>query len=153
MEPIGGEVRRAAGRFGPALGMAELVAAWPSVVGPSVARNAWPARIARDGTLHAATSSAAWAFELAQLAPQILERLRQELGAAAPAGIRFAVGRLPEHGSEDPAEPAARPPAPGPEERRLAAALTAGLGDEELRELVARAAAASLARAPHNRPV
>ena len=30
----------------------------------AIAANAWPARIARDGTLHVATSSSAWAFEL-----------------------------------------------------------------------------------------
>ena len=45
-----------------------------------VAANAWPARIARDGTLHVNTSSSAWAFELGQLAPTILERLSEKLG-------------------------------------------------------------------------
>jgi hypothetical protein len=153
MEPIGGHVRREVGRFGPALGTAELVSAWPDAVGPSVARNAWPARLARDGTLHVATSSAAWAFELAQLAPQIVERLRSALGADAPPRLRFAVGPLPERGAEAAAESPATPPQPGPEERRQAAVLTAGLADEELRELVARAAAASLAQAAHGRSV
>ena len=32
--------------------MTELVAAWPDAVGETVAANAWPARLARDGTLH-----------------------------------------------------------------------------------------------------
>jgi hypothetical protein len=153
MEPIGDEVRREVGRFGPSFGMAELVAAWPEAVGPAVARNAWPARIARDGTLHVATSSSAWAFELAQLAPQIGERLRAALGKGAPASLRFAAGHLPEPGSEAREEVSRDIPQPGPEERRLAASLTAGMADEELRELVARAAAASLARGAPGRSV
>ena len=65
IERIGNEVERELGRFGPAAGMAELLRAWPDAVGEEIARNAWPARIARDGTLHVATSSSAWAFELA----------------------------------------------------------------------------------------
>jgi hypothetical protein len=153
MEPIGGEVRREVGRLGPALGTADIVAAWPDAVGPAVARNAWPARLARDGTLHVATSSSAWAFELAQLAPQIGERLRAALGKDAPKGLRFAAGPLPERGPEARESGSRDVPQPGPEERRLAASLTAGMADEELRELVARAAAASLARAPHGRSV
>ena len=75
--------------------MPELLEAWPGAVGEMVAANAWPARIARDGTLHVNTSSSTWAFELAQLAPTIAERLRQELGESAPKALRFAVGHLP----------------------------------------------------------
>ena len=153
MEPIGPDVRREVGRFGPSAGAAEIVAAWPEAVGPAVARNAWPARLARDGTLHVATSSSAWAFELAQLAPDIEERLRAALGTDAPAGLRFAPGPLPEAGAGGAAAQAPEIPRPGPEELRLAAAAAAEIADEELRELVARAAAASLARAPHGRSV
>ena len=74
-ERIGDGVKRELGRFGAAGAMAEVVEAWPALVGEQIARNAWPARIARDGTLHVATSSSAWAFELGQLAPELLERL------------------------------------------------------------------------------
>jgi hypothetical protein len=153
MEPIGDEVRREVGRFGPAAGVAQIVEVWPEAVGPAVARNAWPARVSRDGTLHVATSSSAWAFELAHHAPEIRGRLQAALGEAAPAGLRFAAGPLPERGAEAGAEAAAPTVRPGPQERRLAASLTAGLADEELRELVARAAAASLARAAPGRSV
>lgn len=151
MERVARGVERELGRFGPAGTIAAVVEAWPAAVGPAVARNAWPARIGREGTLYVSTSSAAWAFELGQLAPDVLGRLRESLGEAAPSGLRFAVGPLPEP-SGDKAAPAARArPSPGPAERELAAALTAGLADEELRELVARAAAASLARAAASR--
>src|SRR2546427_13058353 len=110
MERIGDAVRTELGRFGTAGSMADLVAAWPRVVGETLAANAWPARIARDGTLHVAASSSVWAFELGQLEGEILPRLREVLGKAAPRRLKFVPGPLPE------APPAAserrRPPLP-----------------------------------------
>lgn len=153
MEPIGQDVRRELGRFGTEGVIADVVAAWPAAVGETVARNAWPARVSRDGTLHVATASSAWAYELSQLAPNVLKSLRAAVGEAAPSSLRFAVGPLPEPSPDSGPEGAAPPLEPGPEERELASALTAGLADSELRELVARAAAASLARAGHGRSV
>ena len=150
MEPIGGDVRRELSRFGPAAGMSELVAAWPAVVGDAIARNAWPARIGRDGTLHVATESSAWAFELAQLEPTLLGRLREAVGGAAPARMRFAVGRLPEP-SRDEQAPRAAPVQPSEATLETARELAAGIAGEELRETVARAAALSLARAGSGR--
>ena len=55
--------------------MAELVERWPGAVGSQIARFAWPARIARDGTIHVATSDSVWAFELGQRAEEIGGRL------------------------------------------------------------------------------
>src|SRR3954465_15658289 len=89
-------------RFGAQGAMPEVVEAWPDAVGPMVAANAWPARIARDGTLHVNTSSSSWACELGQLGPEIESRLAEKLGEKAPKAVRFAVGHLPE-----PASPAA----------------------------------------------
>ena len=145
-QPIGGEVRRELSRYGPAAGMADIVRVWPELVGEEVARNAWPARIARDGTLHVHTSSSAWAFELGQLAPTILERLRETLPEASTRALRFAVGHLPEPEPTSAERAGPEAPKPGPRERAAAAELTASLTDPELRELVARAAAASLAK-------
>ena len=76
-ERIGDDVRRELARFGPAAGMTEIVRAWPGAMGDQIMRNAWPARLARDGKLHVATSSSAWAFELAQLESKLLARLRE----------------------------------------------------------------------------
>jgi hypothetical protein len=151
MQRIGEQIGRELGRFGPAAGMAELVAAWPAAVGEAIARNAWPARLGADRTLHVATSSSAWAFELTQLAPDLLERLRQAAPEAAPRKLRFAVGRLPE--PDDPAlsAPSEQAVAAGPQERAAAVRLAAGIADADLRELVARAAAAGLARAGSSR--
>jgi hypothetical protein len=151
IERIGTEVERELARFGPAAGMAELVAAWPAAVGATIARHAWPARLGQDGTLHVAAESSLWAFELAQLAPTVLEALRAELGAAAPQRVRFAPGMLPEPPSPRAPGPAASVPRPGPREREEAEALTAEISDDDLRRLVARAAAASLARGAADR--
>jgi hypothetical protein len=150
---IASDVQRQLERFGPAAGMAAIVGAWPECVGPAVARHAWPSRIARDGTLHVTTSSSSWAFELGQLEPTVRERLAEALDDAAPPKLRFAPGRLPEPDSPAPHTVPAPPPAPGPEELALAAALAAGIEDDRLRELVSRAAAASLARPPDDRAV
>jgi hypothetical protein len=147
MERLDAELRRELDRFGPGEGGTAVISrAWTQSVGETVARNAWPIRLATDGTLHVATSSSTWAFELARLAETILEQLRATLGALAPRTLKFAPGPVPE---PPPALAATVPtPAPAtPEQRAEAAELAAGIGDEELRELVARAAAASLARA------
>lgn len=151
MERIAGDVRGELRRFGPAAGMVEIVTAWPAAVGDGIAANAWPARLAPDGTLHVAADSSAWAFELTQLAPEILARLREALGPDAPAGVRFAPGRLPERGGGATARPSANPPQVGPAEQERARELAKEIGDEELRELVARAAAVSLSRRSSDR--
>lgn len=145
-ERIGDEVLRELGRFGPAEGMTEIVRAWPAAMGEQIARNAWPARISRDGKLHVATSSSAWAFELAQLEPKLLERLGDALGGAPPAGLRFAPGKLPEPSAEDAPDASSTWREPTAEEHELAAAMAAGIEDESLRKIVAKAAAASLSR-------
>jgi len=87
------------------------------------------------------TSSSAWAFELTQLEATI----REKLGEHAPPKLRFVPGPLPEGLTT--AEAASPPTAPEPsdDERVCAAELAAAIGDEKLRNLVARAAAASLA--------
>jgi hypothetical protein len=151
VEQLGGEIRKELSRFGPQGGMPELLEAWPEAVGEMVAANAFPARIARDGTLHVNTSSSAWAFELTQLAPTILERL-QGLGRNAPKAIRFAVGHLPEPAAPADADRAAEVPEPSREALQTAAELAAAIDDEELRERVARAAALSLSKTSSDSP-
>ena len=153
MDRLSDEVARELSRVGggPAGGMARIVDVWRDAVGRTIARNAWPARIARDGTLHVATSSSSWAFELQQLEADILRRLRVTAAASAPEKLRFAVGKLPETGTEDGDDDQKRVREPGPEDVELAHALTAEIGDDELRKLVARAAAQSLANAASDR--
>ena len=151
MERIDGELKRELGRLGPAGGMTEIVAVWPSAVGEAIARQAWPARLARDGTLHVAVSSSLWAFELTQLERELAARLAEELGEEAPKRLRFAPGRLPEPAVPVNPELPLAPFVPTPEQVETAAALTGSMADPDLREVVARAAAASLARAAARR--
>jgi hypothetical protein len=144
-EPIGDEVRRELRRYGPESGLADVVAAWPAAVGPAIAANAWPARIARDRTLHVATSSSAWAFELTQLADTVLARLQEHLPQDCPTSLRFAAGPLPEAGNVS--ETSSSESVPKVDQEALAAGerIAEGIGGDALREAVARAAAASLA--------
>ena len=153
MERIGREVERELARGGSrdAIPLAALTAAWPDVVGDAIARRAWPLRIARDGTLHVATSSSTWANELGFLADEIVERLRARLGPDASSRLRCAVGPVPESAADDP-EPSLEPPPDVPAEIGAEAdSAAAVIDDPELRELVARAARASLLKARSGR--
>jgi hypothetical protein len=152
-ESVGEELARSGGGAGAAL--AEITAAWPAAVGEAVARQAWPLRVARDGTLHVATSSSTWAFELDRLSPEIRERLEAILGPTAPAKLRFKVGPIPEPGAreEDASSVAPEAPDASPEALAEAASIAAEIEDTELRDLVARAALASLARARSGRQI
>ena len=144
-EPVGAEIRRELGRLGPAAAIGAVAERWAEAVGPAIAANASPARIARDGTLHVATSSSAWAFELAHLADDVAARLRAALGEAAPTRIRFAVGLVPEPSAQSVTTVRKTVPEVEREDLEAAEKLAAPIADSELRALVARAAAASLA--------
>jgi hypothetical protein len=121
--------------------MGEVLAAWQDAVGQEIARNAQPARFRRDGTLIVHCRDAVWSFELGHRAAEITARL-----PGAPP-VAFVPGPLPEPGAAAPA-PAPPPPVATVADRKRAAEWAAGIEDGELRELVARAAAASLARRP-----
>jgi len=131
--------------------LADVTRVWPEAVGDAIARAAWPQRIARDGTLLVATSSASWAFELGLLGEEILGKLAAAIGVGAPTAIRFSPGVVP-----SPPAPLAGAAAPVPPEvdgptRLLAEELTSAMTDEQLRATIARAAAASLAKAASDR--
>jgi hypothetical protein len=122
--------------------MPELLERWPDAVGEAIARNAWPSRIAKDGTVHVNTADSIWAFELGQQAAEIAGRL-------GVTKIRFAPGQLPEPDEErrdDPLEPT-------PEEEERARLLAAAIEDEKVRESVQKAVRLSLARERRDRPV
>jgi hypothetical protein len=127
--------------------MAELVDRWPEAVGSAIARNAWPARIARDGTLHVNTADSVWAFELGQRAGEIAAKLT-ELGCHA-AAVRFAPGPLPEPDEE----PVESPVEVSREDAERARAIATGIEDEKLRESVQKAVSLSLARGRSDRAI
>jgi hypothetical protein len=146
MEPIGDELRSELARFGPQGGIGDTVAAWPTAVGEEIARHAWPARFTRDGTLLVNTRDAVWGFELTQRAAEISSRLPTK------PKLKFAPGPLPEASPEQPSDSPQDRPEATLEQAREAAEWASEIEDEELRELVARAARASLARASAERP-
>jgi hypothetical protein len=153
MERLGEDARRllaAAGAPGVDR-LAEITAVWHDAVGAPIARAAWPRRLAKDGTLHVATASSTWAFELDRLSADILERLRGALrGDQVPSALRFAPGPVPEPAERAP-ETLPTPPEVSSASRSEASRLASPIEDPELRELVSRAAAASLERARSDR--
>jgi predicted nucleic acid-binding Zn ribbon protein len=146
MEPLGDELKSELARFGPQGAIGDTVAAWPAAVGEEIARHAWPARFTRDGTLLVNTRDAIWGFELTQRAAEISSRLPTK------PKLKFAPGPLPEPTPERPPAAAQDPPQATLEQARKAARWASEIEDEELRELVARAARASLARASAEHP-
>ena len=145
MDPLGDELRSELARFGPQGGIGDTVAAWPAAVGEEIARHAWPARFTRDGTLLVNTRDAVWGFELTQRAAEISERLPTR------PKLKFAPGPLPEASPGETGAAVAKPPEATLEQTREAAGWASAIEDDELRELVARAARASLARAAAGR--
>ncbi len=122
--------------------MAELVERWPGAVGNGIARNAWPARIARDGTLHVNTADSVWSFELGHRAVEIAGKL------GVPR-VRFAPGPLPEPDSEA-VESRVEV---SPQDAERARAIASTIEDENLRESVQKAVSFSLARGRVNRRI
>jgi hypothetical protein len=145
LERLGDLLRRELGRFGPQAGIADAVAAWPAAVGGEIARNAWPARFTRDGTLVVHTRDSVWSFELTQRADEIAKRLSNV------KSVRFVPGPLPEGAAEQPQATPQGSPSPTPEQVAQAAQWTAEIEDEELRKVVTAAAELSLARAATDR--
>jgi hypothetical protein len=124
-------------------GLSEVVERWPAAVGPAIAQAAWPARIGRDGTVHVHTADSTWAFELGHRAAEIAARLGVDR-------VRFAPGPLPSPAAEETSRARVEP---SPEDEALAAALSAAIGDPDLRESVEKAIAFSVAAGPRDRSV
>jgi hypothetical protein len=158
MKRLDGEIRRELDRVGSerqdptaAGSLNAIVAAWPAAVGAENARRAWPARIGRDGALLVHASDAVWAFQLGMLASSILERLAATLGAATPPKLRFVPGPIPRREVAQTGETPPEPPEVAPGDAAEGAVVAARIEDDELRESVARAVAASLARSRSDR--
>jgi hypothetical protein len=92
--------------------------------------------------LHVNTSDSIWAFELKSRA----EDIRARLGEHAPPRLAFAPGPIPEPLERGPEEMSREALEPGPEHVAEADSLTRVIRDEELRKVVAKTVALSLAR-------
>jgi len=142
VERLSDAVRVELGRFGAAGDLGTVVERWLDAVGEAIARNAWPSRIARDGTLHVNTADSVWAFELSHRAPEIAARLE------VPK-VKFAPGPLALEARDRPV-PAV--PDPTAEELLEAAEIASTIADENLRKTVEKSVALSLAATRDRRP-
>lgn len=118
----------------------QILADWPQVVGPEIARMAEPVRLSA-GTLTLACTGPA-AMELGMGAPALIQRINAHLGRIAVRKLAF-VQRAPRVEAARPRRPAA----PGPLPPRVEKSLEAVPG-EELRLALERLAQGVFARKP-----
>ena len=81
-------LRDALQRSAPRTPLARVQLVWSGVVGEGIAARTEPVA-ERAGTVTVSCESASWAQELDLMQEEILARLRERLGAEAPAGLRF----------------------------------------------------------------
>jgi len=81
-------IRAARDRAAPQTGLAAAQAAWAQAVGEQLAAVATPVS-ERSGTLTIECSESVWMQELDLMQEQLLKRLADELGDAAPSALRF----------------------------------------------------------------
>jgi predicted nucleic acid-binding Zn ribbon protein len=92
--PATGALRAALERAAPKTRLAAVQAAWAEVVGERVAAAAQPVS-ERDGAIVVECSDPVWAEELDLMQAQLLERLGERLGEAAPQALRFRAKESP----------------------------------------------------------
>lgn len=128
---------------------ADLAVAWPDIVGAGIARHTrplnlqWPRHGAENGigaTLIVACAPA-FALDLQQMAPVLLERINQRLGWKAAS--RLMIKQMPIKASRT----ASPLPAVTEDDIAQASRITAEIRTDSLRAVMTRLGAASLARA------
>ena len=69
----------------------ELLAEWPKMVGPAVAKHARPEAL-RDGVLTVVVDNSMWLSELSRYQkPLLLKKVREQLGAKAVSDVVFRI--------------------------------------------------------------
>ncbi len=137
-QPSGSVARQFVGD--PARLLALVQAVWPVAVGESVARRTRVEGLAGQ-TLRVRVPDAAWRRTLHRMQPQVLARLRDLLGAAAPRRLGFSEGGLPALEPTPPPPPAE----PVPLLPAQVEAAAARIADAEIRALFEGSAAGALA--------
>lgn len=120
--------------------LARVTACWESAVGAPIAREAWPTRVQRDGTVVVSCSSSAWMHELTMLSATVAARLAEHIGQAPP--LSFQLGRPPRRRASE----ARSRPIVDDRARAAARVAAASIRDTALRESAERAIAAAIAR-------
>ena len=72
----------------PKMAQYDVIAAWPEVVGPQIARVTSPERM-ENGVLYVAVTTAPWRTELAMKRLDLIEKLNTRIGTRALNDIRF----------------------------------------------------------------
>lgn len=86
-------LERSLANLGVRRGLKEMMAmlAWPTIVGPELAKRTSPRQV-QGGILFVATAGPAWSQQLSLMRPTLLERLNNHLGERIVTDIRFSVG-------------------------------------------------------------
>ena len=133
----------------PAHRLLVLQSLWPHVVGPAVAQNSAPVEL-RGTTLVVRVRDARWRRALYRMHRDIIVRLRERGGPAAPARLGFLDGGLPPLPEREPEPPPRQEPvAPGV----VADAAVSAIADPELRALFLRTAGRYLENTRAARPL
>ena len=66
----------------------DIIAAWPDVVGPQIARVTSPERM-ENGVLYVGVASAPWRAELSMKRLELIEKLNTRVGTRVLSDIRF----------------------------------------------------------------
>jgi predicted nucleic acid-binding Zn ribbon protein len=74
------------------IGQAEVVDAWPALVGERIAHAAAPESVTPDGTLFVRVKSSAWRQELSLMTPEVLALINTNRTAGRIKRIRWLVG-------------------------------------------------------------
>jgi predicted nucleic acid-binding Zn ribbon protein len=84
---LGGAVDHLRDQLAPQTLLAEVQQAWPAAVGQAIAAEAQPTA-ERAGVVTVSCSASVWAHELDLMAPAILERVNNALGAQRVSRLR-----------------------------------------------------------------
>jgi predicted nucleic acid-binding Zn ribbon protein len=75
--------------LGPRVAQAQLIAEWPTLVGPQIAAVTTPESVAPDGTLFVRVATSAWRNELQLMMPDLMARVNAGRGAGRIKTIRW----------------------------------------------------------------
>lgn len=146
-EPLEGVLERAGENRFAKRQLPVPLAHWRAAVGPRIADRARPIALER-GVLVVKVVSSVWANELSMLAPQIIKKLAQTTPNGRPGievkSLRFRVGPLEVMEGIPQVWTHRRIPPPVPLAPDMEQSL-ASVADDELRQLIAKAARANLA--------
>jgi predicted nucleic acid-binding Zn ribbon protein len=116
----------------------QLTVLWPKLVGPTVAKIAYPAQF-RSGTLFIDVSDSVWMQELKFQEGELIGRLNETLGEALVRRLFFQLARIPPPEVNPQTETKSTPPAVvplDPEQELILEREVASVRDPQLREVL-----------------